>query len=423
MADLTPLDQADPGQPVVTAPTILNGARRNTTLDPLAGSRMCVSPCQCPQGHVRPCTPNYDADTEHDDSVLEECESFTFDGFDWFAFDEGDIHECGSCDNIETRLAEIVAEGAAYMLGQELDSAPLTGNPSLQTESVLVNAGGLPAHPRDAASMLMQASALKGQYRSTFFAADHMLPALQPMLSQVNGQWRLLGRPIVFSPGISGDGPAGAPADPGTGYLYLAKGAADYNLSEPDFTGATAERLNREYGRTHMRGIIRFNPACVHAVQVCLKHESCCASGEPLEAPAIAASVGAQAREAARVEAAETLLTAAQAIVDTRARVEAERQRVSAEKAKAEAERAAAEQAEAEAAARLIELHEEPEIEPEPEPVESFGSVPDGTINDILQWVNSNRQRALAAVAHEASELGRNRSTLINTLNEIIEAE
>ena len=437
MADLTPLDQADPGQPAVTAPTILNGARLNSSLDVLAGSRMCVSPCQCPQGHIRACTPNYDPDAVIDMAALEDTDSHTFNGIDWFAFDEGDIFECAEADSIETRLAEIVVDGAAFMLGRELDSAPLSGNPSLQTEAIHINQGGVPAHPRDGVSMLMQASALKGQYRSTFFAADHMLPALQPMLNLVNGQWRLLGRPIVFSPGISGDGPAGVAADPGTGYLYLAKGAADYNISVPSFTGATAERLNTQYGKTQVSGIIRFNPSCVHAIRICLKHESCCEVGDnPLAAPNVVDSVGASARTAARAEAQDALVSAGKLAVEQAAAAEAERANVLAAVAKAEVEAAeqaqaqaeaeaqaevdrleaeAAEQAQAEAAEQLLELHEADDL-PEPD------AIPDGPIPDVLAWVAGDRDRAIRAVAREGSEEGRNRSTLIGQLNEIIGA-
>ena len=251
MADLEPIDQDPPGQPNVTAPTILTGARRNTALDPYRGSRICVEPCACPEGYPRPCTPNAPEEPICLEDTVDDCQSFTFEGFDWQALDEGDLDECGGCGDIEDRVNEIVASGAAYMLGQEIDSAPLTGNPSLQ-EWALDIAPGIVAHPADATAMLMHAAARKGQYRSTFVGADHMLPTLLEagLVTQVNGQWRLAGRPIIFSPGISGLGPLGVDPGPGAAYLYHIGGSVDYNWTPVNFSSMASTAPQTRYAKT-----------------------------------------------------------------------------------------------------------------------------------------------------------------------------
>ncbi len=438
MADRDPIEQADPGQPVVTAPTILNGARRNTALDPYAGSRICVSPCQCPTGWARNCTPNYDPDAEPFDDV-EDCESFDFYGFDWFAVDTDSLDECAGCGDIQQRLAEITAQGAAFMLGRELDSAPLTGNASLQSESIAISTN--PAHPADALTMLLHAAGLKGQYRSTFIGADYLLPTLLEagLVAQVNGQWRLAGRPIIFSPGISGDGPGGAAADAGTAWLYLVNGSVDYNWqpvnwADIDLTGIAEDvRKNQVHAQAITSGIVRFNPLCTHAVPVCLKHESCCdPSGEAQERAVTTESIGATERAAAAETERQALVAAGTAALKraaeadaaaekARAEAAAVAEKLAAEQAKVAAEKVAAEKAEA---ARLATEAENAALramagtldEPAKESADDE-AVPDGTIAEVLEWVDGDKGRA--ATALDAERSGKERSTLIEQLEDI----
>lgn len=447
MADLEPLDQADPGQPVVTAPTILNGARLNNSLDTYAGSRTCYKPCVCPTAMPRACTPNYDPDADMPGDIEEECESITFDGFDWFAIDSTDLDECGGCGDMIDMLNETVASGAAYIIGREIDSAPLTGNPSLQSEAIDI-APGIVSHPADALAMLIQAAALKGHYRSTFIAPDHLQPALEEsgLLRQVNGQWRLSGRPIVFSPGITGLGPAGVDPGPGAAYIYLVGGAIDYNWSPVNWadigvTGTVEDvRKNQVCARAQASGIVRFNPLCIHAIAVCLKHVSCCAGdGEAMERAAVlgaAASPGQTLRNEAKDARTSELLEAGAAAIaarEERAEAEAAAKREAEDRARRAAEAEEVQrQADIEEAQRLAEAERatteaivdevladelpEPELfEPEP--------VPDGTVAEVLAWVDGDRDRALEAVSLEGSDQGRNRSTLIEALNEIIEGD
>ena len=431
MADLDPTDQEAPGQPVVTAPTILTGARLNTSLDPIAGSRICVKPCECPQGFPRACTPNATDEQICLEPNIGESESFTFNGFDWQALDEQHLDECDG-DNIVQNVAEVAASGAAYMIGRELDSAPLTGNPSLQEYAIDV-AAGLVAHPADAVTMLMHASAKKGQYRSTFIGADHLLPTFleASLVSQVNGQWRLAGRPIIFSPGISGLGPAGY--DPGASgaYLYLVSGSVDYNFDPLSYSAiAAAERLNTQLALARASAIVRFNPLCVHAVAVCMAHESCCAgdAGVMLEAekngigepsPIVELAAARDAAQAKRAAVGEAMMAAeAKAVSEAKAVAEA--------KAVSEAKRAEV----------VTQLSGLPEIEPEPEPriiepeadqapeiiehdiVGDINPPVDAPIAEVLDWVQSDPDRAADALSAEYN--GRNRVTLVAELDRII---
>lgn len=61
----------------------------------------------------------------------------------------------------------------------------------------------------------------------------------------------------------------------------------------------------------------------------------------------------------------------------------------------------------------------EPAPEPEPEESEVSSDVPDGTVADVLEWVDGDPERAAEALAvEEASE--HPRSTLIASLSDLI---
>ncbi len=283
MADIAnPPIQPGPGEPTVSAPSILNGARLNPNISLTTGSAVCVRECECPQGRaIDHCA----APDPAPFTPLAEAFKYEFRPFAWRAFDSDELDEnCAVDDDTLALLDEIVASGAPYMLGQELDSAPLTGGPSLQSEATPAPDVTGPVHPVDAIAQLLRITSKNGQTRNTFIAADHILPALveSGVATQVNGQWRILGRPAIFSPGISGDGPDGRAAAADTSWIYIVKGSVDYNWAPVNWADIglsgelTEEQMNLIYFQAEAHGVVRFNPECAFAIEICIRHESCC---------------------------------------------------------------------------------------------------------------------------------------------------
>lgn len=81
-----------------------------------------------------------------------------------------------------------------------------------------------------------------------------------------------------------------------------------------------------------------------------------------------------------------------------------------------------------EGAVQVTEADPEPEPEPEPpeEPVDTpeDGDEPpvDGTIDDLMAWVNDDRERAAAALAAEQAK-DKPRSTVVKRLTSMVDSE
>ena len=56
--------------------------------------------------------------------------------------------------------------------------------------------------------------------------------------------------------------------------------------------------------------------------------------------------------------------------------------------------------------------------QPNPQPEEPVRQTPDGSISEILEWVGDDKSRAETALLEEMD--GKNRKTLISSLNELL---
>lgn len=374
--------------------SVLNTMRRNTDLSVSGDTTFFARSCGHVQGWPDPCSPSYDPDAVK--CAGPQWSEHTFRKFTFFDLDLADCLDPEMSPDATTR--SLVEADSGYAIATELQSAPWSGSPSLQSTAVDLTPASGAVHPKDLWSIGLAAITGAGFGSSSVVVPPIALGALDSELRYVNGTVRGPGNlSIITGPGLTGVGPddTGNISTPGEATVYFLTSTVEYHLSEAvDYfatngsTTFTAHRLNRTYAETLRHGKVRFNPTCVYAVRVCLRNESCCgASPVP---PAPLNEVVAEPMSAPVVEEVVIDEPVEEVVIDE------------------PVEEVVAEPVELEILAEPM-PQDEPELTP-----------PDGTVVEVLAWVDGDPLRATAAMLVELD--GKNRTTLIDQLNEIIGA-
>lgn len=420
----------------IACPSIATNTRRNTRLDTVRGTVFPYRKCNQVQGWLDPCQPDYDPDAHKCTAACWGVANFQpFTIYDL----EGTFCPVPAYD-LQEWADEAVIDGTNWALSTELQSAPWSGNPSLQSSAVdLTGSGAL--HPTDAIAVLMRAMRMTGHGKGVLHVPNETLPAFDDLLRYNGAVLRGPGNlPVNPGPGLTGIGPdsTGNIDIDGEPYIYITSQQVEWNVSGIEQYGPGSgemrhNRTNSTWAEALRRGILRFNPSCVFAVRVCIKNISCCdGSGgpavvidpppEPEPAPRLEP---VNANEAERIsESAAALLAqreaasvkAAKAVEERDAEVAAEAAKREAEAVQRFAEADAVQAADAQVAKLQAEL-EADIVERFADPSDSLPE--DVTVAEVLEFVGGDADRAKEAFDAELD--GKNRVTLIEALDEILE--
>lgn len=265
----------------VPYPSILSVARRNTRLNTTRGVSFGARACNHPNGWPDPCKlaelePPIERGEKCVNSQYDEIE---FDPFQWYDLELADCYD--PVADLQGLAEQTVVNGTSYILANELDSAPIgIGNPSLQSSAIDISGGNVLA-PQDGLAQLLKALHERAHLGGILWGPYHAVPALMPFSTSrpTTTGFEMVGLP--YGPGLSGNGPLGIPAETGAAWIYATTSYVEYNFDEPrpyDRSGLSkSERMNRAGSESFRRGIIRFNPFCVFATQICLTGLNCCA--------------------------------------------------------------------------------------------------------------------------------------------------
>ena len=260
--------------------SMVTATRNNTQLDLENSTHFMGRECgQQVQGWADVCTPVTNPDHK--------CKSACYVPHEFRPWTIFSLEECGPLGeiNLQNAANQLVEDGTAWALSRELQSAPWTGNPSLQSAAVDLTPPDGAMHAIDGMAMLLQALAIRGQGAGVFHAAMAILPSLtnDSLAQYVNGQVRGPGNlPINPGPGLTGVGPdsTGNIDNDWEGYIYVTTRQVEWNVGPVFAYGPNGEMMtdftNTRRAEAMRRAAIRFDPGCVFAVRVCLRHETCC---------------------------------------------------------------------------------------------------------------------------------------------------
>jgi len=374
--NLPPIDR-----PGLAGLTLATTAVRNTGLILNGPTSFPYRTCGHPQGWPHPCSPTYDPDAVK--CVGTKWDTARFNKFTFYDLVEAD------CLDPEYNLNEIadglVGDGTPWALATELESSPWTGNPSLQNTATLLNPGAA-FHPPAALALGLQAVAATGLRVGYMVVPLHVLPAIADHLTFANGRIYGPGNiQIITGPGFTGNDLTNTNV-PGQATIYFLADVVEWNVSPPmrliDGPSGKERLWNYSFQEVLRMGKIRFNPACVYAVNICLINISCCDAPPPPEE-----EEGGGKKEPEPV---------------------VEREPTPAPEPEPEPE-------------PVVEPVPEPEPTPEPVPeVQEQEPLNEGTVDQTLERVGTDLNRAREALLLE-QETDRPRTTLIAALNDLIE--
>lgn len=188
-----------------------------------------------------------------------------------------------------------VDRNSAWWVTRELDSAPLTGNPSLRSFGWDLTPASGPVSPAQALTLLMRAYSLQGMGGLVVHVPWFALPALETnqLIVTRGGLIRTAGGVGVLAgtgytgvlPNLDATGAAKpAPVDEtlpaqGTIAFYATRSVPEYRLGPiEDYPITDLERDNRTNhmnSESYRRAALRFDPGCVYAVAVNLDQGVC----------------------------------------------------------------------------------------------------------------------------------------------------
>lgn len=383
-----------PIEPAPTAATtVLSTARLNSQLSLDGATDFRWRSCGHPKGWPHPCSPSYNPDAE-------KCPGTTYGTtrFDKFTFYDVVDADCLDPDiNLDQETLDMVLTGSAWAVATELESAPWTGNPSLQSTATLLNPAGA-LSPSGALSLGLAAVSATALGLGSIIAPLTAIPALQPWLTNRNGgMFGPGGIRIITGPGLTGNNLLDTNV-PGEATIYFLSSPVEYNLSTPelllDQRGQRNLRHNTSGQEAIRRAKLRFNPSCVWAVRVCLVDETCCAPTEEPPRPETDSETKRTTPPSPKV------VTGLPGVLK-------------------QADRAATKPAETATKTAPATQQAEPSTEPKADRSEHTDPA-QHTIEEIKTIVGGNK--SLAAEIRTAEQKNKNRTTLIEHLDQIIGA-